>query len=221
MRHHSVSMTQMRTAPQPIVRRPVAAPVLAALGVVAGIAAKAADESGWGWARDLGSFPAAWVLAVALIGRLAPSWRAAVVRSAVFFAAMSIAYYAWAAEVLHFGWNRRLLGEWLVLSLTAVPATALAAWWASRRSGGIPGALLALLAAIAIGGGVVRQQWGIWTGAQPYLMAQPVQAVVDIVVALVLVLVLPLHWRTRLWAVVLTVPAVWLMWTFDVMRQVP
>jgi hypothetical protein len=214
-------MTQTRTAPEPTARRPMPLPVWAALGVLAGIAAKAADESGWGWAADLGSFPAAWVLIVALIGRFAPSWRAAALRSAVFFAAMSIAYYAWAAEILDFGWNNQLLADWLVLSCSAIPATALAAWWASRRAGVIPGALLAVPAAIAFGGGVVRQQLGIWTGSQPFLMAQPVQAAVDIVVTLVLVLALPQHWRTRLWAAALTVPIVWLFWTFDVMRQVP
>ena len=137
-------MTETRTAPEPTARRPLALPVLAAAGVLAGVAAKAADETHWGWAADLGSFPAAWVLTVALLGRFAPSWRAAALRSAVFFAAMSIAYYAWAAEVLDFGWNRQLLGEWLVMSLTAVPATALAAWWASRRAGVLPGALLNL-----------------------------------------------------------------------------
>jgi hypothetical protein len=214
-------MTQLRTAPEPTARRPVALAVPAVLGVLAGVLAKAADESGWRWAADLGSFPAAWVLTVALIGRFAPSWRAAAMRAAVFFAGMSIAYYAWAAEVLDLGWNRELLGAWLVLSLTAVPATALAAWWASCRSGVLPGALLAVLAAIALGGGVVRQQWGIWTGAQPYLSAQPVQAAVDIVVVLVLVLALPQHRRTRLWAIALTVPFVWLIWALDLMRQVP
>jgi hypothetical protein len=214
-------MTETYTAPQPTARRPVALPVLAVAGVLAGVLAKAADESGWGWAADLGSFPAAWVLTVALLGRFAPSWRAAAVRSSVFFAAMSVAYYAWAAEVLGFGWNRRLLAAWLVLSLTAVPATALAAWWSARRSGPVPGALLAGLAAIALGGGVVRQQLGIWTGSQPYLMAQPVQAAVDIVVALVLVLALPRHLGTRVWAALLTVPLVWLIWALDLMKQVP
>ena len=214
-------MTQTRTTPETADRRPMALPALAALGVLAGVLAKIADESSWRWAADLGSFPAAWVLTVTLLGRFAPSWRAAGLRAAVFFVAMSIAYYAWAAEVLDWGWNRQLLGSWLVLSVTAVPATGLAAWWASRRPGVLPGALLAVLAAIAFGGGVVRQQIGIWTGSQPYLMAQPVQAAVDIVVALVLVLGLPQHWRTRLWAVALTVPVVWLFWTFDVMRQVP
>ena len=52
-------------------------------------------------------------------------------------------------------------------------------------------------------------------------MAQPVQAVVDIVVTLVLVVVLPQHLRTRLWAVALTVPLVWLIWALDLMKQVP
>ena len=45
-------------------------PGVALLGVLAGVAAKAADESGLRWAADLGSYPAAWVLAVALLGRL-------------------------------------------------------------------------------------------------------------------------------------------------------
>jgi hypothetical protein len=61
---------------------------------------------------------------------------------------------------------------------------ALAVSWAARRSGVLPGALLG--------------------GAQPYLVGRPVQAAV--VVALVLVLGLPTHARTRLWALVLSVP---------------
>jgi len=51
--------------------------LLVVAGVLAGIAAKAADESGRRWAADLGSYPAAWVLAVALIGRCAGTPRAA------------------------------------------------------------------------------------------------------------------------------------------------
>lgn len=47
-------------------RRPGAVGVLALVGGLAGIAAKAADESGVRGAADLGSYPAAWVLAVAL-----------------------------------------------------------------------------------------------------------------------------------------------------------
>ncbi len=92
-------------------RERVSAPVLlrcAGLGLVAGALAEAADESGLGWAADLGSFPAAWVLAVALLGRAAATVRAAAARSAVSFATMSVAYHAWAALVLGFGWNRLL-----------------------------------------------------------------------------------------------------------------
>ena len=106
---------------------------LAALGVLAGIAAKAADESGMTWAADLGTYPAAWVLAVALIGRYAPTLLLAAVRAAVFFAAMTVAYYTWAAVVLNFGWSS-LLVPWLVLSSTAVAGAAVTAWWGTRRS---------------------------------------------------------------------------------------
>ena len=172
--------------------------VAAVSGVLAGIAAKAADESGHRWAADLGSYPAAWVLAVALIGWSAPSGRAAAVRAAVFFAAMTVAYYAWAALVLHFGWNVRLLIAWLLLSVSAVPATAVAAHWSTRRSGWLPGALLAMAAAITLGGGALGNAGG-----------HPVQAVADVVVAVLLVAVLPRDGRTRIWAVGLTLPSTW------------
>jgi hypothetical protein len=62
---------------------------------------------------------------------------------------------------------------------------ALVVSWAARRSGVLPGALLG--------------------GAQPYLVGRPMQAAV-VVVTLVLVLGLPTHARTRLWALVLSVP---------------
>lgn len=183
-------------------RERVSAPVLlvcAGLGLGAGALAKAADESGLRWAADLGSYPAAWVLAVALLGRAAPTVRAAATRAAVFFAAMSLAYYGWAALVLGFGWNR-LLVAWLLLSATAVPAVAAAAQWATRRPGPRPGALLAGTAGIVLAGGAVLGDAGV----------HPVQAVADVAVAGVLAAVLPRHGRTRLWAVVLLVPATWL-----------
>jgi hypothetical protein len=164
----------------------------ALLGVPAGIAAKAADESGLTWAAALGSYPAAWVMAVMVIGRSAPTLRAAAARAAVFFAVMTLAYYAWAAGVLGFGWNR-LLPVWLVLSVTAVAAAAVAAWWGTRRAGALPGALMAGAAGIVIA--------GHGTG---------IQLVVDVAVAVVLVLLLPRHRSTRSWAVVLVLPMAWL-----------
>lgn len=164
-------------------------------GVLTGVAAKAGDESGWRWAADLGSYPAAWVLVVALIGWSAPSAAAAALRSGVFFAAMTVAYYAWAALVLDFGWSVRLLVAWLVLSATAVPATAVAAHVATRGSGWLPGALLAMAAGITLGGGALADAGD-----------HPVQAVADVVVALVLVVVLARDLRTRSWAAALTLP---------------
>ncbi|NEM06450.1 DUF6518 family protein [Geodermatophilus normandii] len=191
----SSSSTSPRTSPvEP--RRLLAA---ALAGLLAGVAAKAADESGQAWAADLGSYPAAWVLAVAALGRWAPSARAAAARACVFFAVMSVAYYAWAALVLGFGWNR-LLGAWLVLSATAVPAVAVAVHRATRRDGPLPGALLAGAAGIVLGGGAVLGD----------AAAHPVQAAADVLVAGALVAVLPRQARTRLWAVVLLAPATWL-----------
>jgi hypothetical protein len=174
-------------------------PACAGLGLLAGVLAKAADESDLRWAADLGSYPAAWVLAVALLGRAAPTVHAAAARSAASFAAMSVAYYAWAALVLGFGWNR-LLVAWLLLSATAVPAVAAAVRWAARRPGPLPGALLAGAAGIVLAGGAVLADAG----------ARPVQVVADVAVAAVLVAVLPRDARTRLWAAVLLVPATWL-----------
>jgi hypothetical protein len=179
------------------------------LGVLAGIAAKAADESGVAWAAVLGSDPAAWVLAVALIGRCSRTLPLAAGRAAAFFAAMTVAYYAWAAQVLGFGWSPQL-GPWLLLSTTAVAGAAVASWWGTRRSGPLPGALMALAAGIALAGGAVRQLYWTWTGELPDLAARPVQAAVDVVTALVLVLVLPRSWSTRLWALALTWPLAWL-----------
>ena len=186
------------TAPTRVPARSSALPLAVGGGLGAGIAAKAADFSGWQWANDLGHHPAAWVLVVALIGWRAPSLRAAAVHAGVFFAAMTVAYYAWAALVLDRGWELRLLVAWLVLSATAVPLTAAAGHLATRRTGWLPGAALALAAGIVLGGGVL---------ADPG--AHPVQAVVDLAVAVVLVVVLPRDGRTRLWAVALTAPLTW------------
>ncbi len=166
----------------------------AGAGLLAGIAAKAADESGLTWAADLGSYPALWVLAVALVGRAAPTARVAAVWAAVFFAAMTLAYYAWAALVLGFGWNR-LLPAWLVLSATAVAAVAAAVQQAARRPGVRAAAVVAAVVGIVLGGGALGGPGG-----------HPVQAVADVVVAGLLVAVLPRDARTRWWTLALLVP---------------
>ncbi|MCF6745061.1 hypothetical protein E9529_12380 [Blastococcus sp. KM273128] len=195
-------------APPRTAREPLRLAVAALGGVLAGVAAKAADESGWRWAADLGTYPAAWVLAVALIGRAAPSLLPAAVRAAVFFAAMTLAYYAYAAWVLHFGWNR-LLPVWLGLSATAVALTSAGVWWATRRSGPLPGAVLALAAGIVLARGEFLALW--WAVTDPVDGApapvHPVQGVVDAAVALVLVLVLPRSRSARVWGLLLLAPA--------------
>lgn len=191
-------------------RRSVPVGGAAVAGVLAGIAAKAGDESGWRWAADLGSYPAAWVLVVALIGWTAPSPGAAVVRAGVFFAAMTVAYYGWAALVLDFGWDVRLLLAWLVLSATAVPLAAAAAHWSTRRCGWWPAALLAMAAGIGVGGGALTEAG-----------SHPVQAVADVLVAAVLVVGLPRDGRTRLAAALLTLPLAWgAAQLLDVLRAV-
>ncbi len=189
-------------------RAPLALAVLA--GLLAGVAAKAGDESGWRWAADLGSYPAAWVLVVALIGWRAPSLPAAGLRSGVFFAAMTVAYYGWAALVLDFGWQADLLVIWLFLSATAVPATGVTVHWATRRSGWLPGALLGVPAGLVLGSGGARQTWLAWQDQALAMAGRPVQALAEVVTALVLVLLLPRDHRTRLWAAACAVPAVWL-----------
>jgi len=184
--------------------------VSAAAGVLAGIAAKAGDESGWRWAADLGSYPAAWVLAVAVLGWAAPSRGTAALRAAVFFAAMTVAYYGWAAEAFGFGWHVRLLVAWLLLSATAVPATGAVVQWATRRPGGLPGALLGVPAGLVLGSGAVREAWLSWEHPASELSARPVQTIAELVTVLALVAVLPRHRSTRLWAVLCALPATWL-----------
>ncbi len=179
-----------------------------ALGLLAGVLAKAGDESVRQWAADLGTYPAAWVLAVALIGWWAPTPRAAAVRSGTFFAAMAVAYYAWAALVLDFGWSPRLLIAWLGLSATAVPATGAVVHGATRRSGPLPGGLLGVPAGLVLGSGAAQEWWRAWVQAGPALPDRPVQVIAELVTAATLVAVLPQDPRTGRWAAVLAVPAV-------------
>jgi hypothetical protein len=197
-------MTTETAAPA---RHVTTAALLALAGALVGIAAKAADESSWSWAADLGTYPAAWVLAVALIGRQAPGPVAAAVRAAAFFAAMSLAYYAWAALVLGFGWTW-LLGAWLVLSATVVPVVAAAVHWATRRAGVLAGAVMAATAGLVLAGDGVLRLWYWLTEGWPGLHL--VQGVVDVLVALILTVVLPRQRSTRVWAVVLALPMAWL-----------
>ncbi|TFV44633.1 hypothetical protein [Blastococcus sp. TF02A-35] len=130
----------------------------------------------------------------------------AALRGAVFFAAMTLAYYSYAAWALGFGWNR-LLPVWLLLSATTVAATAAGVWWATRRAGPLPGAAMALGAGIVLAGGQFLSLW--WAPADGAPPLHPVQGAVDGVVALALVLGLPRHLPTRLWGAALLAPMTW------------
>jgi hypothetical protein len=191
----------------------------ALLGAVAGVAAKLGDESGWQWAGDLGTYPAAWVLVVALIGRSAPGAGAAAARAAVFFAAMTAAYYGWAVYVLGFGYDPGLILAWLFLAVTAVAVFAAVVRWATRRPGPVAGALLALAAGTALAHSAVWGYYLTWTGSP--VPRHPVQAVVEVGVALVVTLVLPRFHSTRLWALALLLPMAWVATrALDLLHQV-
>jgi hypothetical protein len=202
-------MDDTRTRP-PLTPEPLVVAGLALLGALAGGLAKAADESGITWAADVGTYPAAWVLAVALIGRFAPTLRGAAVRAAVFFASMTVAYYAWAVWVLGFGYEPDLIVAWLVLSATAVAAVAAGTWWATRRSGPLSGGLMALVAGTALVGGAARGLYLWWDGSLVAAAARPVQAGVEVIAVLVIAVGLPRRRSTRLWALALVLPMWWL-----------
>ncbi len=195
---------------------------LAVGGALAGIAARIADASGAPWAADLGSSPAVWVLAVGLLGRFAPTWASAALRSAVFFAAQAVAYYAWAQAL---GSAGSAPAGILLASLLLVPAIASAAaaamWWAGRHPALLSGLVFGAAAALVLVGGQASRQAAIWSGAQPYLLARPVQAGIDVLVALLIVVGLPRHGRTRLWALASVVPLAWLLYLSNLVWHVP
>nr|MDQ3344617.1 hypothetical protein [Actinomycetota bacterium] len=134
---------------------------VAGAGFAAGVVAKAADESGIGWASDLGTHPAIWVAALAVIARFAPTVRWATLRAVGFFVVMCLGYYGWAVVALGFGSGpalTRFLVLWLAMSVTAVPVAAAGMHLAYARDGPVPGAAVASVAGLALltGGAVWR-----------------------------------------------------------------
>jgi hypothetical protein len=178
------------------------------LGTTCGIAAKAADESQLHWASNLGNFPAAWVLALALIGWLAPTPGRAALRAGAFFVAVCLAYYAWASSMMGFPVAYDIW-LWTGLAASAVPVLAAAVRWTRDRHGLLPGLILATVAALAVVDGVVWQLWRAWRegGAPEWFPLRPFQALINVTVALVVAGILPRDHRTRLWAIVLLLPS--------------
>jgi hypothetical protein len=172
-------------------------------GAAAGVLAKMADESTIGWASDLGTHPAIWIGAAAVIGRLAPSVAWAAGRATAFFVAMTLAYYASSSLVFGFPLDRWVV-TWSVLAVTAVPVLAAATWWATRRPGAVPGVLIGALAATILAGGSINQAWLYALGELPAdFPVRPVQALTDLATAVVVAGILPVHRSTRVTALVL------------------
>jgi hypothetical protein len=177
------------------------------LGTTCGVAAKVADESQVRWVGDLGTYPAAWVLALALIGWLAPTPGRAALRAGTFFVAMCLAYYAWASSMMGFPVAYDIW-LWTGLAASAVPVLAAAVRWAGNRQGRLPGLILATVAALAVADGTVWQLWWAWggNGAPEGFPLRPFQALTNVTVALVVAGVLPRDHLTRVWAIVLLIP---------------
>lgn len=182
---------------------------LLVLGVVLGILAKMADESAITWAGDLGTHLAVWVLLVALIGRFASSPQVAAAQAAAFFVAVCTGYYGWSMLVLGFGSGREVVA-WAGLAVTAVPVAAAAVRWATRATGPLPGTIMAGVAGLALSGGAVLQVVLSAIGLYPSEGVRPVQAAIDLVAALLIVVWLPQRAATRTWAAALLLPMAWL-----------
>jgi len=130
---------------------------------------------------------------------------------------MCLAYYAWSALVLSYPGVGRWVLVWCAFAVVVVPPVAAACQWATRTAGPVPGVVLAALAAVPLSGGVVWQVWWAWVqrDAPDGFPLRPVQAGLDVLVALLVVLVLPRATSTRVWAAAALVPAVLLLRAFD------
>jgi hypothetical protein len=185
----------------------------AVAGALCGVAAKAADTAATDWVNDLADFPAAYLLALALLARTAPSAVTSAVRAAAFFTTLCLAYYSWSSIVLGFG-GGRFLFAWTAVALTVVPLLAAVLQWASRRddagAGLVTGLVMGLAAAAPLADGAPRRLWSLYisdaldSGVPLHLP----QAVLDVTVAAIVAGLLPRHRRTRLVALALVLPLV-------------
>jgi hypothetical protein len=178
-------------------------------GAAAGIVAKIADESTIGWLGDLGTYPAVWVLAVAVIARTTPTAGVAATGAGAFFAAMVGGYYGWASLVLGFPPGPEPL-YWITIATLVVPLVAGAVWWAIRSLGAMPGLMLAATASLAVLNGATPRAVLAARGHLPVELVRPVQVVAEAAVIILLLVVLPRHRRTRWWAIGTWLPLAWL-----------
>lgn len=198
-------MTNLLTASesQPIeARRPLPAWLFSAgvVGFLFGVLAKAGDNWGERWATDLGTYPALWILVIVLLGLLASTVVDAAIGAVAFFVPMVLAYYGWSIPVLGYDMTPYAFA-WGLLAVTLCPALAALSWLAIRRRGVLAGLVLGLMAGAILGEGPIRQFWLLINGGLPAdFPMHPVQAIVDVAFATLIIFVVPRTRSARLWA---------------------
>jgi hypothetical protein len=174
---------------------------------VVGVLAKLGDLAG-SWWGDAGTYPAVWVIPIALLARTSRSPGQAAVRAAAFFVPMIVAYYAWAQLVLGFGYTPYTV-VWLVIAAAVVPLLTAVVRWGRDGSDALAAGAAAFLAALPFSGGALHRMWLATMGSVPSFVTRPVQAALEVAVAIGVVLWLPRTRRARLWAALALVPVTW------------
>lgn len=178
------------------------------LGAVSGVLAKMADETQVGWLNDLGTYPAIWMLVIVVISVRAPGPPVAAGVATAFFLSLTLGYYAYARLVLGFGSAREEL-IWLVAGLTLAPISAALLHWSHSSPRWWASVVPAIYAGLMLSSGPLRQYVLHFQSALPeQIRLRPVQALVDIAVALTIVALIPSTSRSRRLAIALTIPAV-------------
>lgn len=194
-------------------RNPRPALALAAAGLagaLCGVAAKMADQSQVDWLNDLGTYPAIWMLIVVAISSWSRTPLLAAAHTATFFVVMVGSYYLYAHQVLGFGTVREEM-IWSIAAITIAPLTAAALTWASRHNHPASSLIPALIAGIVLASGPLSQYLSHLQHVLPEQTGlHPVQAILDLAVAITTIAVIPQYPATRLLAAGLTIPSTWL-----------
>jgi hypothetical protein len=183
-------------------RLPLTLAIAMCAGAVSGIAAKMADQTQVGWLSALGTYPAIWMLVVVAISYWLRTPILTAAHAATFFVVMVCSYYFYAHQILGFGIARDET-IWFIAAITVAPLAAAALNWASNASHPASSIIPAVIAGVVLASGPFRQYVF-------QLQHAPVQAIIDLVVALATIVVIPKTPTNRLIAAALTIPATWL-----------
>jgi Family of unknown function (DUF6518) len=179
----------------------------AGAGSLVGVLAKVADLYG-SWAGDAATYSALWVLPMAIAARTSRGPAQAALNAGGFFVLMTLAYYAWSQVVLGYG-HTPFIFFWLAIAVGVVPLVAALAYWGRNASDVFAGVTAAFLAGLALRGGASQQLLLSFDGHVPMASTHPVQAGLELLVALCTLLWLPRTWSARLWGVVAIAPMAW------------